>query len=121
LKKSIGAGQMDRKVSFGRVFTEIDSDTGSKSSRFMYTRSNVWAKVDFFGTPSAGASEDMINDQKTGKIKIEIYVRFFADIKFEDFVVFKDRYYEVYSIQMVNNREYLVLRAEWRDDYEPLA
>lgn len=112
---------MDRKVDFGRVFQEIKKDSGSKLSRFMYTKRNVWAKVDFFGTPSAGASEDMINDQKTGKVKIEIYVRFMTDIKFEDFVVFKNRFYEIYSIQMVGNREYLVLRAEWRDDYEPIT
>ena len=109
---------MDRKINFGRAFNQIDSETGSKSFNFMYTKQSVWAKVDFFGTPSAGASEDVINDQRTGKIKIEVYVRFMTDIKFEDFIVFKNRFYEVYSIQMVGNREFLVIRAEWRDDLD---
>lgn len=120
MNKRIGAGQFDRKIDFGRVLTRINEDTGEKSSAFVYTNKNVWAKVDFFGTPSAGASEDMINDQKTGKIKIEVFVRFMTDIQFEDFIVFKNRYYEVYSIQMRGPREYLAIRAEWRDDYDPL-
>jgi head-tail adaptor len=119
MAKVIGAGQLDRKIDFGRTRLVIDQETGEKTEEFSYTRKGVWARVDFFGTPSVGASEQVLSDQTTGKVKIEIFVRFFSDIVFEDFVVYKNKFYEVYSIQVVGNREFLAVRAEWRDDYNP--
>ena len=120
MNKPIGAGELDRKVDFGRAITSEDPDYGRKTIDYIYTNQDVWAKVVFFGTPSAGASEGMMNDQRTGKVKIEVFVRFMTDIKFEDFIIFKNKYYEVYSIQVIGKREYLVLRAEWRDDLDPI-
>lgn len=121
MRKSIGSGELDRKVHFGRAITYEDESYGGKDIVYVYTNKDVWAKVVFFGTPSVGASEAMMNDQKTGKVKVEVFVRFMTDIKFEDFIVFKGRYYEIYSIQVIGKREYLVLRAEWRDDIDPIT
>lgn len=119
MKKSIGAGELDRRVHFGRAITYVDPDYGGKDIVYTYTSKDVWAKVVFFGTPSVGASEAVMNDQATGKVKVEVFVRYMTDIKFEDFIVFKGKFYEIYSIQVIGKREFLVLRAEWRDDIKP--
>ena len=74
------------------------------------------AEFKYIGTPSAGASEERIQEQRTGKIKAEIRCRYFTGVKFEDVIYFEGGKFRIYSIQYEGRHEVLKIRAELRDD-----
>ena len=106
---------MRNQISFYRKGTIVDS-VGAVSNTTTVVRENVWAAFKYIGTPSAGASEEEIHSQRTGKIKAEILCRFFAGLKFEDYIYFDGAKFRIYSIQYEGNGKLLKIRAEMRDD-----
>lgn len=117
MRKPRRAGDLDEKFSIWRPKLTINAETGSKEFSPEVVVQSAWGSVKFIGTPSAGASEDKINDQRTGKVKIEVVMRYVNGVKFEDFVVYQGGHFEIYSIQRSDRNSFLVLRAEMRDDY----
>lgn len=112
-------GRMEHKISFYRDQITVNNTTGEQERSVAEVKLDRWAAIKYIGSPSAGASEEEINDQRTGKIKIEITCRFFTGLRFEDFVIFEGGKFRVYSIQTLGRNEGYKLRAELRDDDTP--
>ena len=110
------AGNMKNKISFYRESFVVNTESGEKSKTVSLIKKDVGAEFKYIGTPSAGASEDNIQEQRTGKIKAEIRCRYFRGIKFEDIIYFEGGKFRIYSIQYEGRHEVLKLRAELRDD-----
>jgi hypothetical protein len=110
----IGAGDMDIPVKFYKNNSTVDEfgATSLQAELFLST----YCHVKYIGTPSAGASEEFINDQKTGKVKVEITTRFVAGIDFDDFFELEEANFNIYSIHIIGRRQALVIRGESRDD-----
>lgn len=108
-----------------KILREIISNDESSTlevKSFLTIAEDLWADIRFVGTPSAGASEDFIDGQITGKIKIEAFCGYVPGVRFEDFILYKGGRYDIYSIQVTGNKKGLALRAELRDDntYGPI-
>lgn len=108
-------GAMKNKISFYRESMTVN-DAGEKVKTVSIIKRDVGAEFKYIGTPSAGASEERIQEQRTGKIKAEIRCRYFKGIKFEDIVYFEGGKFRIYSIQYEGRHEVLKIRAELRDD-----
>ena len=113
-------GKLQHKVSFYRDATVIDSVTGEQTNQVQTIKENRWGSVKYIGSPSAGSSEEELNDQRTGKIKIEVVCRFFSGLRFEDWIQFEGGRFRIYSIQTLGRNEGYSLRAELRDDDTPM-
>ena len=112
-------GKLQHKVSFYRDAVDIDLQTGSQVPVVQTIKQNRWGSVKYIGSPSAGSSEEEINEQRTGKIKIEVQCRFFSGLRFEDWIEFEGGKFRIYSIQTLGRNEGYSLRAELRDDDTP--
>ena len=108
-------GAMKNKISFYRESMTVN-DAGEKVKTVSIIKRDVGAEFKYIGTPSAGASEERIQEQRTGKIKAEIRCRYFKGVKFEDVVYFEGGKFRIYSIQYEGRHEVLKIRAELRDD-----
>jgi hypothetical protein len=115
----ISPSDFKNRITFTRKQWQVNESTGEQVVSQYITKKNVWSKFTYIGTPSAGASEEEINDQRTGKVKAEIYCRHFDDVQFEDVIWFESSKFRIYSIQYEGNREFLKIRAELRDDDSP--
>ena len=113
-------GKLQHKVSFYRDATVIDAQTGEQTNEVQTIKENRWGSVKYIGSPSAGSSEEELNDQRTGKIKIEVVCRFFTGLRFEDWIQFEGGRFRIYSIQTLGRNEGYSLRAELRDDDTPM-
>lgn len=113
-------GKLQHKVSFYRDATVIDPATGEQTNEVQTIKENRWGSVKYIGSPSAGSSEEELNDQRTGKIKIEVVCRFFSGLRFEDWIQFEGGRFRIYSIQTLGRNEGYSLRAELRDDDTPM-
>lgn len=113
-------GKLQHKVSFYRDATVIDNVTGEQTNQVQTIKENRWGSVKYIGSPSAGSSEEELNDQRTGKIKIEVVCRFFSGLRFEDWIQFEGGRFRIYSIQTLGRNEGYSLRAELRDDDTPM-
>ena len=112
-------GKLQHKVSFYRDAVTIDATNGEQIDEVQTIKENRWGSVKYIGSPSAGSSEEEINEQRTGKIKIEVVCRFFSGLKFEDWIQFEGGKFRIYSIQTLGRNEGYSLRAELRDDDTP--
>jgi hypothetical protein len=108
-------GAMKNKISFYRESLVVN-DAGEKVKTVSLLKRDVGAEFKYIGTPSAGASEERIQEQRTGKIKAEIRCRYFKGVKFEDVIFFEGGKFRIYSIQYEGRHEVLKIRAELRDD-----
>ena len=113
-------GKLQHKVSFYRDATVIDPATGEQTNQVQTIKENRWGSVKYIGSPSAGSSEEELNDQRTGKIKIEVVCRFFTGLRFEDWIQYEGGRFRIYSIQTLGRNEGYSLRAELRDDDTPM-
>ena len=113
-------GKLQHKVSFYRDATVIDTLTGAQVNEVQTIKENRWGSVKYIGSPSAGSSEEELNDQRTGKIKIEVVCRFFTGLRFEDWIQYEGGRFRIYSIQTLGRNEGYSLRAELRDDDTPM-
>lgn len=111
------AGLLDKKVDFIR-YTFAPNAYGDRKKTMTVYAGGQWANVRFVGSPSEGASEEVDNDQVTGKIKIEVMCRFIGGVSFDDAIRYSDAVYEIYSIQEIGRKEGLRIRAQLRDDIE---
>lgn len=116
----IQLGKLEHKISVYRDATQIDATTGEKSIQVQTVKENRWASVKYIGSPSAGSSEEEINEQRTGKIKIEVVCRWFSGLRFEDWLSHDGGRFRIYSIQTLGRNEGYKLRAELRDDDTPM-
>jgi hypothetical protein len=121
MRKPRRSGQFDQRVAIinkEQVFELSPTFGESSKDQFEYSiiDSDVWCSVKYIGTPSAGASEDNIEDQRTGKSKIEIEMRYRNDVSHEDIIVYMGGWFEIYSIQEGGRDETTIIRAEMRDD-----
>lgn len=112
-------GKLQHKINFYRDAVVIDGTTGEQTDEVQTIKLNRWASIKYIGSPSAGSSEEEINEQRTGKIKIEVVCRFFSGLKFEDWVEYEGGRFRIYSIQTLGRNEGYSLRAELRDDDTP--
>lgn len=111
----MGAGDMDVPVKFYKNEFVINSTIGTTSvSSELYL--STYCHVKYIGTPSAGASEEFLNDQKTGKVKVQITLRFASGVDFTDSFFMEGAHFNIYSIHIIGRREFLVIRGESRDD-----
>lgn len=111
---TIGAGDMDVPVNFYKNEFVIDADGAASVSSALYL--STYCHVKYIGTPSAGASEELLNDQKTGKVKVQITLRFATGVDFDDTFSMEGGNFNIYSIHIIGRREFLVIRGESRDD-----
>ena len=109
-------GKLQHKVSFYRDAIVVNATTGEQEETLYAVKENRWGSVKYIGSPSAGSSEEEINDQRTGKMKIEVQCRFFSGLRFEDWISFEGGKFRIYSIQTLGRNEGYSLRAELRDD-----
>lgn len=108
-------GKLDTKVTFRNPNITISSD-GEVVTSSGNASVDRWASIKYVGSPSSGASEEEQNEQRTGKMKIEVVCRYFEPI---DFLAEIDMYgatFKVYSIHILGKKEGLKLRAELQDD-----
>jgi head-tail adaptor len=116
------AGLLHYRVNVKRPSYSVDQ-YGDRIRTLYELVNDVWANVKFIGTPSAGASEEEINDQTTGKIKIEVTCRYFGlgdqqsvQLRFDDVIEFEEGIFDIYSIHIIGRKELYKIRAEYRDD-----
>jgi head-tail adaptor len=112
-------GKLQHRISFYRDATVIDPATGEQTNQVQTIKENRWGSVKYIGSPSAGSSEEELNEQRTGKIKIEVVTRFFSGLRFEDWISYEGGKFRIYSIQTLGRNEGYSLRAELRDDDTP--
>lgn len=117
--KRLNLGDLNQKIDFVRRSTTINSTTGEQTLTESSIRSGVWANIGYVGSPSAGSSEEESNDQRIGKMKIEVVCRFFTGLRFEDIIEFNTGRFRIYSIQIMGKNAGYKLRAELRDDDTP--
>jgi head-tail adaptor len=109
-------GQLDHRIDFKREVPYVDSN-GDKATTITSIRDKVWSSIKFVGTPSAGASEERIDDEQiTGKIKIEVTCRYFSGVTFQSYFIYENRIFEIYSILVLGKKEWLQVRGQLRDD-----
>lgn len=109
-------GQLDHKINFRKEFITVDSN-GDKVSTTSTIKNDVWCSIKFVGTPSAGASEERIDDEQvTGKIKIEATCRYFPGVSFQSYFVYENTIFDIYSILVLGKKEWLQVRGQMRDD-----
>ena len=116
-KTYLKLGDFNEKITFERETASANSFDG----RLQFTKNDlktVWASIGFVGSPSAGSSEEEIENQRTGKMKIEVTCRWYSDLrlKFGDVIEWGGARFAIYSIQLVGKKQGYVLRAELRDD-----
>lgn len=111
----ISPSKMKNKISFYREILTVNAN-GEKTKALTILKLDVSAEFKYIGTPSAGASEEQIQEQRTGKIKAEIRCRYLKNIRFEDLVYFEGGKFRIYSIQYEGRHKAIKLRAELRDD-----
>lgn len=117
MRKPTGSGNLNQKITIVDRDYLIDEISGSKEfDDSLIKAKNVWCEVKYIGTPSAGASEDRTDDQRTGKVKIEAKMRFRDDIEHTDVIIYMGGVFDIYSIQERGRNEFIVLRGESRDD-----
>ena len=120
MRKPRGAGKFNQKITLVDRTTFEDLNTlsysGEKVTEDSLIEANVWCSVKFIGTPSAGASEDNTDDQRTGKSKIEVELRYREDVSHEDYIIYMGGVFEIYSIQESGRDDTILLRGEARDD-----
>ncbi len=97
-------GAMKNKISFYRESLAVNS-AGEKVKTVSIIKRDVGAEFKYIGTPSAGASEERIQEQRTGKIKAEIRCRYFKGVKFEDVEYFEGGKFRIYSIKYEGRQE----------------
>jgi hypothetical protein len=105
---------MNVPVSFYRNSIVVD-EYGSQNKQIAFYK-KAFCTVKYIGTPSAGASEEFINDQKTGKVKVELAMRFFPGLDFDDIFEMEGATFNIYSIHIVGRQKFLTIRGESRDD-----
>lgn len=117
MRKPTGSGSLNQKITIVDRDYLIDEISGSKEfDDSLIKAKNVWCEVKYIGTPSAGASEDRTDDQRTGKVKIEAKMRFRDDIEHTDVIIYMGGVFDIYSIQERGRNEFIVIRGESRDD-----
>lgn len=121
MRKPTRSGEFDQRVTIldketTYSFSSTFASNSQKGYDYSVIESGVWCSVKYIGTPSAGASEDNINDQRTGKSKIEVEMRYRNDVSHEDIIVYMGGWFEIYSIQEGGRDETTIIRAELRDD-----
>lgn len=109
-------GEMYHKVNLKIDVAGTNLYTGDKTFSTVTQRANIPCSIKYIGSPSAGSSEEEINDQRTGKIKIEVVCRYFNGVSFEHYLEYEGGKFRIYSIQILGKREAYRLRAELRDD-----
>lgn len=109
-------GQLDQKIHVYQVSQSVDASTGQVSEAEFLLKS-TWASIGYVGSPSAGSSEENLNGQRTGKMKIEFVFRYFPNLKFDDIIYYEGGRFEIYSIQIIGRKQGYVVRAEMRDDH----
>jgi head-tail adaptor len=114
-KRHFRAGDLTHKITVQQCNESIDAGTGQLIKGYSPMRT-TWASVGYVGSPSAGSSEEDLNGQRTGKMKIEFMFRFFPNLRFNDRIQFNGGWFEIYSIQIVGRNQAYVVRAELRDD-----
>lgn len=113
--RKLQLGNMNEKVRFERLTDAVAAD-GGISKTVSTIKDGVWASISYVGSPSAGSSEEYVDGQMTGKMKIEVICRYFAPLKFLDQIVYEQSEFEIYSIQMIGKKQFYKLRAQLRDD-----
>lgn len=116
------AGLLDQRATFSRYTYQTDKyghRTRVLAPIFGYE--NVYVNVRFVGSPSAGASEEVVDDQVVGKVKIEVMSRYISGIKFDDVIIYNNCEFQIYSIQTIGRKEGMKIRAELRDDMDFVA
>jgi len=117
MNRPTGSGSFNQKITIVDRQTMLDIENGSKTfDDSLVIAKRVWCNVKYIGTPSAGASEDRTEEQRTGKVKIEAKMRFRDDFYHDDVVVFMGGLFNIYSIQERGRDELTIIRAESRDD-----
>tara|TARA_R100000329_G_scaffold137932_1_gene119160 strand:+ start:1743 stop:2135 length:393 start_codon:yes stop_codon:yes gene_type:complete len=115
------AGLLNYRVNFKEP-TDVIDEYGDRTTTFTTYEQDVWAAVQFIGSPSAGASEEELDNQTVGKVKIEVKCRFFGTVgslrgpNFRDVIEFEGADFDIYDIQVIGRRELYKIRAEARDD-----
>lgn len=117
MNRPTGSGALNQKITIVDREYVLNNVSGSKVfDDNSVTARRVWCNVKYIGTPSAGASEDREDLQRTGKVKIEAKMRYREDISHDDVVVFMGGLFDIYSIQERGRDEFTIIRAESRDD-----
>jgi len=114
-KRHLRAGDLTHKITVQQCSEGIDASTGQLSKTYTNWK-NVWSSIGYVGSLSAGSSEENLNEQRTGKMKVEFTFRFFPNLRFNDRIRFNGGDFEIYSIQIVGRNQAYVVRAEMRDD-----
>ena len=117
------AGLFNYRVNFMEPSYTVNA-YGDRVASLSAFRSDVWAAVKFIGSPSAGASEEELNNQTTGKVKIELKCRYFGNDgvgnnrgpNYKDVIRFDGADWDIYDIHIIGRRELYMIRAEARDD-----
>lgn len=111
-------GDLNEKIDFKREAMTASGFDGSLSKGVTTVRDNVWASIGFVGSPSAGSSEEEIDGQRTGKMKIEVVCRYYTNmnLRFDDIIEWNGARFAIYSIQYIGKKKGYALRAELRDD-----
>jgi len=117
-KRYLKLGDFNEKIDFVREQAAASDYDGRLEFSDVSIKEGVWASIGFVGSPSAGSSEEEIENQRTGKMKIEVVCRWHPDLrlKFEDKIVWNGARFAIYSIQLVGKKQGYALRAELRDD-----
>lgn len=117
MRRPTGSGNLNQRITIvDRDYVINEVDGGKVFDDSLIKAKNVWCEVKYIGTPSAGASEDRTEDQRTGKVKIEAKMRFRDDIEHTDAIVYMGGIFDIYSIQERGRDEFIVIRGESRDD-----
>ena len=114
--KRLNLGDLNQKVDFYRRSTTLDTNTGAQTLTESEVKANQWANISYVGSPSAGSSEEESNNQRIGKMKIEVVCRYFNGARFEDLIYFNGGRFRIYSIQIMGKNVGYKFRAELRDD-----
>lgn len=116
------AGLLDQRLSVQRYAYETDKyGHRTRVLSTIFGLENIWVNIKFIGSPSAGASEEVIDDQVVGKVKIEVMSRYISGLRFDDVLLYNDCEFQVYSIQTIGRKEGMRIRAELRDDMDFVA
>ena len=114
--RNLKLGDLNQKCYFYRHNYSINASTGDKQAGLATVKAPAWCNISYVGSPSAGSSEEESNEQRTGKMKIEVTCRFFPNLRFDDYFLYEGSMFQIYSIQIIGKKKAYILRAELRDD-----
>jgi len=105
----IDPGQLDRRITLQSA--SVSTDGFGQAVRTYSTLAQVWAKVDYRGTPKEGEDTEKL----TSLNKVRFTIRYRSDVDATNKISWKSKTYEIEGVSLEGRERYLIIDTVLRD------